>query len=625
MACALALSAISVSGCENSDTETRGALGIWLEEATNAALGGSYQAGLPATERAIGSGASLGDLDGDGDIDLVLARVSRPNVSTGGPSELFVNGSAGDVYLAPDASFRALTAGRTVYATAMADFDGDGDLDLFLGCAGEDVLLQNRGNGSFRDVTASAGVRGSNDDLTTGGVFADLNNDGLLDLYLINYGGQNRLYINNGDSSFIDATGLSGTENGGRSQTAAIADFDHDGRLDIWVANDVGSVDDGQPADSAFLRDQVFAEVEVDATGLPHYVARGVELGIQKNRSSGGIAAADFDADGFLDVYVTDSGTNELYRWNNASGKYDEIGASLGVEARTAIASAPDLSTNYGAVAVDLDRDGALELFVANGSSAYTADPADTSRTRQLDHLYRQEKAGGVFADVSRAAGLSTTPAIMGAATSRGVFLGDLDGDGDDDVVLGAFNEPFHVWMNDTVEDSQYVRFRLRGTVSAPDPIGAIVAVRCEDNSQKIGWRVAGGGTYGTSDNIVEVSCGSIAPVSADIFWPSGYVQPMGDFADRELEVVEPNWLYVSSRVVGSGDPAPVLTFAPTDVEGGKDVVVTRSDGVAVTVRELPEAVYEATLAHPPSPGRTTLKITVDGRELSIRPMIDYR
>jgi hypothetical protein len=598
-----------------------------LEEATIPALGGFVQSGTPAEESAVGSGASLGDVDGDGDIDLVLARVSRTNVPTGGPSELFLNeGGNGEVYLVPNTAFRALTTGRTVYATALADFDNDGDLDLFLGCAGEDVLLQNRGNGSFRDITATSLVGGPNGDLTTGAVFADMNNDGLLDLYVTNYAGGNRLYINAGDAEFIEASAGSGAENGGRTQTAAIADFDHDGRLDIWVANDVGAVDDGMPADTALLRDQIYTEVQVDETGLPHYVARGLDFGIQKNRSSGGIATGDFDADGFLDVYVTDNGANELYRWNNFTGKYDELGESMNVAARTALAGGSELSTNYGAAVVDLDRDGALELFVANGSSQFTADPADTTRARQLDHVFRQPKPGAVFTEISKEVGLSTVPAMQqSAATSRGVFFGDLDGDDDDDFVLGAFNEPFHVWMNDTVDRGQFVRFRLRGTVSASDPVGALVAVRCEDGLQKIGWRVAGGQTYGTSDPLVEVSCGAYAPVSADILWPSGHVQPMGDFAGREVEVVEPEWLQISSRVVGMNDPAPVLKYLPVDLGDGKVVTIVRSDGVPVTVAEQGQAEYVATLLHPASPGRTTLKITADGQELSIRPMIVYR
>jgi hypothetical protein len=191
--------------------------------------------------------------------------------------------------------------------------------------------------------------------------------------------------------------------------------------------------------------------------------------------------------------------------------------------------------------------------------------------------------------------------------------------------VLGAFNEPFRVWMNDTPKQGHYVRVRLKGTVSAPDPIGAILTVQCDDGVQKIGWRTQGGHTYGTSDNVVELACGEARPIFADEQWPSGLVQELSDFVDRELAVEEPRWLELSTRVAAMRDPVPELSFLPVDFGEGKDVVIERSDGVPVTVDELPDAVYVAQLPHPGYARRTVLRITVDGEVLPIRPMMVYR
>jgi hypothetical protein len=269
-------------------------------------------------------------------------------------------------------------------------------------------------------------------------------------------------------------------------------------------------------------------------------------------------------------------------------------------------------------------------MFVCNGSLLFTPGTSDSSKYQQLDHLLRQPSPGAPFADISESAGLPTAAQVGVEGqllNGRGAFHGDLDGDGDDDLVLGAFNEPFRVWMNDTPKSKQghYVRVRLRGYVSASDPIGAIVTVQCDDGSQKIGWRVAGGHTYGTSDSVIELGCGDAEPKSADVQWPSGLVQPLGDFADRELVVEEPHWLELTARSATMRDTAPVLTYLPVDVEPGKQVTIVRSDGIAVTVTEKDEAKYVASLPHPGYPRRTTLSITVDGEELAIRPMIDYR
>jgi hypothetical protein len=175
----LAVGLATVTAC----TPGRNPHGIRFTDVTTQALGAPRFGGPSvAGYDFVGSGAALADLDGDGKLDLILARNDDPTAAERQPSALLRNTSeAGRISFAEDPTFAPLLAGRRCHGVAVGDLDGDGDLDLFIAASGADVLLANDGSGHFADVSAAAGIAGPDDDVSVGAVWADLNRDGLLE------------------------------------------------------------------------------------------------------------------------------------------------------------------------------------------------------------------------------------------------------------------------------------------------------------------------------------------------------------------------------------------------------------------------------------------------------------
>jgi enediyne biosynthesis protein E4 len=624
---------------------------IKIQDVTENAFGGFIRTGLPAEHIGVGNGAALGDLDGDGLVDIVIARVDNalddmPDAS--GPTVLLHNTSPGPGAITFETvdDFTMFGRGVEVFAASMGDYDNDGDLDVFLSAHGKDKLLQNQGNLSFKDVTDRAGVGGVMGDFTTSAVWADLNNDGLLDLYVGQYGEQggmpspdNRLYLNLGDGTFADISAESGTNDPGAEHTAAIGDLDGDGLLDIWVANDRMSVSK-RPGPIPLPPDGLYVGDSVDAKGVPHFQEVGGDRQIQANRASMGIGIEDFDNDGNLDVIVTDNGPSDLYLWKPDQGVYQEASGKM----KCALGTLTDDSghkenlVHWGALPLDLDRDGAFELYLAAGSLVIRT-PSSMEQFYQLDSLIRQSKPGSEFDDITAQVGLPSTIKVGDFSrplSQRGAYFADLDLDGDDDLVVSAYDEAVRVYENKTPGKNHYVRLRLHGTVSAPDPVGALVTVETSDKRTLKRQRIAGGHSYGNSDFITEIGLGSSHPKTVIVKWPSGLVQAvdvLDGFAENtEFQVDEPKWLTLSSRVIATTAQPPVLTIAPFDDQGvildpadagGKTIKVTRSDNLPVVVTDS-NGVYRATIARPPTPKRITLSINIAGVDYPIHPMITF-
>lgn len=608
--------------------------GIALTEATPALYHGGRSHPDPW---GIGSGVAIADLTGDGLPDLVLARMFDPaSERPGGPPTLLVN--LGGFAFAEDAAFAAALDGVHAHGVAVADYDGDGDLDVFLAATGFDVLLDNDGAGAFDDATARAGVAGPGGDQSIGALWADLNRDGRLDLYVAQYAstappsgtGQvgNRLYLNRGDGLFEPVAGAGGAAGAGATNAALASDLDNDGDLELYCANDQFAVDGvlGLP-DSGLSPDAWYSLQSIDGEGVPAFADRAASRGITAPRSSMGVALGDVDADGLDDLYVTDWGPNHLQLWNPDTLRYDVDDGAWGLGVRDT-GDPTELLVSWGARFVDLDRDGWRELYVVNGA---ITEPISCSAHRQLDRFLRRADATPWFRDVTALVGLPDgypCPAPAGAPISgRGLAIGDLDGDGDDDLIVTGYVEPYRFYRNDTPQAGRHrVRVRLRGTVSAPDPVGAALIVTLPGGRKLRATQYAGGDTHSHSDRVLEIGLdGETEVADARVLWPSGLIQRIDGepwFAlDTVLAIEEPAWLELSADSAAPGDPAPVLTYRGAP---GAAFTMARGDGVVATATEVTPGVFEVPLPHPGIARVTALELRVGGVLLRPRPSVRY-
>jgi hypothetical protein len=496
-------------------------------------------------------GVAVFDYDNDGALDLFFANgADIRSLKKTGPkywNRLFHNDGKGHF---TDATEKAGLAG-TGYDTGVAigDYDNDGYEDIFVGGVHHNTLYHNNGDGTFTDVTAKAGLNQPDAQYgplwSVGGAWVDLNNDGLLDLVVVNYlswdiatepacpeAGHNeychpkmykptpnQIYLNNGDGTFRDVSAASGVRaHPGKGMGIAVADYDLDGKADFFISNDK-------------MYNWLFHNL---GNGKFEEVAFPANVALRENAeliSGMGVDFRDLAGTGYPDIALAalDDETFPLFR-NTGQGDFtDSTGPS-----RMAALSMP--MAGYSPTIFDFDNDGWKDIFVSRGH-VQSLQAAPRVRVEQPNTVFRN-LGNGTFAALTEEAGLTAQP----PRRHRGSAVGDLDGDGRLDVVVTAIGGAAEIWKNQSPGANHWLELRLQGTRSNRDAIGARIKVVAK---------------AGTQYNHVTTTCGyassSAGPVhfglgsasSADLVeirWPSGEVQQLKNVAaDRLVHVREPS------------------------------------------------------------------------------------
>ncbi len=528
-----------------------GAASVFLDASAEAGLDFTHRSGAAGDfhlPEIMGSGAALVDHDNDGDLDIYFVQGGSLESDDAGENRLYENrGRPSPGALAPqfaDVTARAGVGDRGYgMGVATGDYDSDGFLDLYVTNFGRNALYRNRGDGTFEEVGGAAGV--DDDRWGTSAAFFDFDRDGHLDLFVVNYvefsvsdnpvcrptgerdychpdnfdAQVDILYRNRGDGTFADVTAAAGiSEAYGSGLGVATVDFDGDGWLDIYVAND-GNENQlwRNGGDGAFEDVALFAGVALNGDGA-------AEAGM-------GVAVGDYDQDGDADIFVTHlrGETNTLYE-NQGSGFFDDATFVRGL-------GYPSLrSTAFGVRWFDFDNDGFSDLFVANGAVALgPPGGAGVSRYAEPNQLFRGD--GGRFEAVSATPGSS----MELVEVSRGAAFGDVDGDGDVDVLVSNNEGPARLLLNQVGARRHWISLRLRQERGDPFAFGARVTV-IREGGDSVYKRVGSDGSYGSaSDSRVHFGLGAdAAVVGVEVTWPDGGTEFFPEVAvNRENELVE--------------------------------------------------------------------------------------
>ncbi|MCY3592019.1 MAG: FG-GAP-like repeat-containing protein [Acidobacteria bacterium] len=505
----------------------------------------------------MGSGAALFDADGDGDLDAYLVQggdLEAAPDEAGTPvsdrlfrNELVETGELRFVDATDDSGIESSGYGMGV---AAGDFDGDGRVDLYITNLGPNRLWRNLGGGRFEDVTAAA--EADDPRWSVPASFLDYDGDGMLDLFVANYVDFNlgshtlctfgsgepdycspktyraepdRLFRNLGDRRFEQTTDRAGLATEfGNGLGAAPADLDLDGRLDLYVAND------GTPNQMWMNR------------GGGRFENRALFGGSAVNRrgeaeAGMGIAVGDMDGDGDEDLYVTHiTGETSTLYLNDGDGLFTDAGMPAGLDT-------PSLPmTGFGTGWFDFDNDSDLDLLAVNGAvrrldrapsggaaAARAASGTDHERRFGQPNQIFRNLGDGRFEDASSLGG----PAFRAYEVSRGAAFGDVDNDGDTDVLITNNNGPARLLLNLTGQDNGWIGLRLVIADGKRDAVGSLVRVRLT-GGRTITRRVRAAMSYASSsDPRVLIGLGDAGVEEVRVFWLGGTEESFGALSPR--------------------------------------------------------------------------------------------
>ena len=509
-------------------------------------------------------GVGLLDYDGDGWLDVYLPQGGAFPPGTARPNRdrLFRNRGDGTFEDATGRSGIDGLRGGYGHGIAVGDYDNDGDPDVFLTRWGSYALYRNRGDGTFEDLTDEAGLGGDRD-WPTSAAFADLDNDGDLDLYVCHYlvwdaahptlcpgkavpagtteadreygycmpnpfpSLPDHLFRNDG-GRFVDVTAESGiVETNGRGLGVVAADVDGDGRVDLFVANDTTA--------NALLHN--LGGMKFEEVGVLNGVACNADGAFQAGM---GTACGDLDGDGRPDLLVTNFyGESTTFFRNLGDGVFGDQTASVG------LAAASRFLLGFGIALFDANNDGRLDLATANGH-------VNDDRPRFPYAMPAQLLIGGPdgrLTDVTAAAGAPWSVLRVG----RGLAVGDLDNDGRIDALMVDQAGPLAYFHNLTENTGHFLTLRLVGGPSNRDAVGAVVTVKADGRVRRA-WRAGGGSFLSASDPRIHAGLGaSRTAETVEVRWPSGRTDRWENLAaDRGYELRE-----------GGSSPTPLSGFRP--------------------------------------------------------------
>jgi enediyne biosynthesis protein E4 len=495
-------------------------------------------------------GTAVFDYDNDGNPDIFFANgadiVSLQKTSPKYRNRLFRNNGNGTF---EDVTDKAGLAGKGYdIGVAIADYDNDGYEDMFVAGVHGNTLYHNNGHGAFTDVTQRSGLNKPDQRYgplwSVGAVWLDVNNDGLLDLFVVNYlawdvnkepsclfngkpeychpkffaGLPNQLFLNNGDGTFTDISARSGIRaHPGKGMGVGMADFDGDGRPDLFVANDkmfnylFRNLGANQFQEVAFAKGVMLAEYGDPVSGM-------------------GVESRDLNNDGFTDIVFTalQDETFPIFQ-NDRKGQFTEVTNRSGMS----LLSKP--MSGYSVNVADFDNDGWKDIFVSRGDVQSLA-MAGTRQIEQPNTVFRNSQHGGWSALTTEAGFLSQPP-----RRHRGAAIGDFNHDGKPDVVVTALGSPAEVWINDTQNANHWIDLALQGTKSNRDGIGAKIKLTAGGLTQFNHVSTTAGYASSSAGPIhFGLAAASIVD-EIEIRWPSGVVQILKHVpADKLQRITEP-------------------------------------------------------------------------------------